>query len=489
MTDLLFVFYDVLFAVIDIVTESILPDGKVKGAEALATAIVTRFQNRIALNAQVDSVLLEGVVVPGLGSIDKLSIGDKTDAAVNALALSFTSNVDWDRLSDLRNRWSHGKALTEDEEKERLQLERQVLSLALNLEIAPFQAEGVRSVLLNKAGSVDVTLALDVLSEERSSVKAIVDSVKRGAEVPTEQGIPGTSSPLAALAALDDGIFEARLDLLHGPIGEISIKPGVEQRGAPGVSVEPGGMAFKGGRIIILPDGTLYVEASDTLIKRLVLRVRDYGVELDVRDLKVGRSTAQRIGPEIGALAQPVADFPAGKTGDWLVTLNGIQVIDVGLAIADVMALGPPASNASCKSPELLKLLDGLSGILNVTLSVTVPIPGALGGPTTVVQQVPVDLIINDGMVTIQMTGPGANFVHGALREFGVDPTIPNPLSVIFGKAYESFLCAPPTAPVIRVNGPTPPLTTWANSLNNGLKRASMRLSKARRTSCSARSI
>jgi hypothetical protein len=68
-------------------------------------------------------------------------------------------------------------------------------------------------------------------------------------------------------------------------------------------------------------------------------------------------------------------------------------------------------------------------------------------------------------MVTTQVTGPGANFVHGALRAFGIDATIPNPLSVIFGRAYESFMCTPPASSAASVNGTAPPPATWGEQL------------------------
>jgi Domain of unknown function (DUF4157) len=452
LIDLFFVFYDALLAIIDIITESIRPDGVVEGAEALATSIATRFQNRIAVTANASSALFEGLVCPGIGSIDRVMIGDETDSTVNAVALSLMSNVDWDRLSELRDRWSRGKILSDDEQTELMRLERQVLSVALDVEVGPFEATGVRTVLSGKNAEENVKVAVDVISRERSRVKAVLDSVKRGAEIPTEGGIPGTSTPLSALAALDDGIYKARLVVLSGIIGQTSIVPDVEQTGAPGATVEGGALNFEGGRLLVLPDGTLQVEVTDSVLQDLLLRARELGIQLNVHDLQVGSSTAQRIGSEFGPLAAPAEGFPAGKEGDWLVIFGGIAVNDVGLTIDDVMKLFPETGEEkTCESPEFLELLDGLSGTLTVEGQLTVPAPGALGGPSTVTP-LSFEVIVKNGV---------ARFVG-----------ISAPLRRISDFAYETFLCKPSAAPAPppMVSGPEPPPMPWKEQFQEWAK-------------------
>jgi hypothetical protein len=320
------------------------------------------------------------------------------------------------------------------------------------VEVGPFEATGVRSVFSGKNAKENVKVAVDVISRERSKVKAILDSVKRGAEIPTEGGIPGTSTPLSALAALDDGIYKARLVVLSGIIGQTSIVPDVEQTGAPGATVEGGALNFEGGRLLVLPDGTLQVEVTDGLLQDLRLRARELGIQLNVHDLQVGSSTAQRIGSEFGPLAAPAEGFPAGKEGDWLVIFGGIAVNDVGLTIDDVMRLFPETGEEkTCESPEFMELLDGLSGTLTVEGQLTVPAPGALGGPSTITP-LSFEVVVKNGV---------ARFVG-----------ISAPLRRISEFAYETFLCKPSAAPAPPpvVSGPEPPQMPWKEQFQEWAK-------------------
>ena len=115
--------------------------------EQLAAAMVTRFQQRVGLELSMSSVLLEGLVILGTAMVDRVKIGAEGTSGPGevGLAFSITSLADWDRLIELRKRWSAGELLSPEEREKLSTLERQALGFALGVTLQNVEVEGVRA--------------------------------------------------------------------------------------------------------------------------------------------------------------------------------------------------------------------------------------------------------------------------------------------------------------------------------------------------------
>jgi hypothetical protein len=195
-------------------------------------------------------------------------------------------------------------------------------------------------------------------------------------------------------------------------------------------------------------------------MRNLILEAREQGIELNFGDLQAGRATAQRIGSESGAPAEPAPPFPAGKEGDWLVTLGDIDVNDVDLVIANVMKLGGTTDQADCKSPEALKLLDAVSGTFMVTVDASVPVPDTSGNLFTV-RRFSIEVNIANGVVSLPLRSTFGSLVREGMRLTKGDTTLIQSLGEFVSTKYAEFMCTPPEAPSTTVTGPEASTITW----------------------------
>jgi hypothetical protein len=460
---------DSLLGAFQLVMESITPSAQPSPAMAdLAGAMVSRFENRFSLHASAKSVLLEGLVMPGLGSVEQIAIAPGLEGAQQAVALSLTSNVDWDRLMRLRELWERG-TIMEDELDELGVLERQAMGLALGFESGAVGVKGTRGVFADKDGVAAVRVALETLGVQRAKIQATLDPVKRGEAIPTDPQTGGMATALAQLAALDDGIYEARFQALHAVLENPSGSVGFQQLVAP--RFRGGSSLFKADSLhfAVLPDGSSCFLASGATLGSFNTRASSLGLGLDLHGLHSAEGQLRRVGGEFGALVEDAPPFPQGKEGDWLAVMRDVGVDSTRLKIDDLSKLG--GTTGECKAPSYMKLLDGVSGILIMNLDAAVPTPlGTVEG--TLFRA---EFSIDNGLVRFRVLGPIGPLNRlgeaGMRSSFGLARNeFTEPLSVLAGTGYETFMCPadPTTAPASA--------TEWyqdvLNNLTAGLTRA-----------------
>lgn len=387
LMDLVFSIYDGLFAIVDLVTERLTPGSGAVGAEQLASAIAARFEQRVNLNLQLGSALLEGLVLPDL-AVERVALGGATelDPTLRGLVVSITNPANWDRLVELRSRWAKGEVLSPEEGLELARLEREALGLALDIDVSGIEVGGVHTVYRNAAEQEALRADLEQLEAERLTLQARIDAVKAGAEVPTAGAEPATSSPLAALAAMDDGVFRARVTTLTAIVEHPAVVPGAGLT-IPGFGIAGGGLAgAESLELLLAPDGSLSLKAVDSFVQGLEIEASAFGARLRLGELEIGQTLVEHLGAQEGAEA--LEHFPQVEAGDTFLQLQDMTAAQVVLTIDDFAALaaglaklwgdsgaGVTGSGVTgCGAAEYLSLLKGISGRLGLTLSIRVPL-------------------------------------------------------------------------------------------------------------------
>ena len=400
MSDLLFSIGDGLVAIVALVQERLMLGGDVKTAEELASAIAARFEQRLSLGLTLDTVLLEGLVVPGKVAVDRVTLGRASELDAGVI-LSVTSSMDWDRLEDLRARSSAGEALSAEETEDLTRLTRESLSLAVGVDLRTIDVQGIRTVALDELGRLKLRLNLEQFEAERIGLEARIKATAEGQEIPSE---------LAALAAMDSGILQARLETLTAFVEAPTVLPGAGVT-IPGVGeVSDGSLAAARLELAVGPDGSLYLTVLDGLVQGTQFESPLLGTRLLIQDVRVGQALVQHLRTPEGTDKVPdVAGFPRPEPGDTLLRLQDLDVggvlltiDDLGMLAANIGAvIGASADGAEGPPTEdFWKLLYGVGGRMRLSVSARISL-GPDRAPLRTALSVPVE--ISDGKILAEL--------------------------------------------------------------------------------------
>lgn len=390
LLDLVYTVFDGVFTAVDLIAERFVQGRPIRGADELASALAARFEQRIDAGLTVRSVELEALVAPGFGIVESVRLGTGREGAPDGLAASLAGGADWDRLMLLRGTAGRG-ALSEEDAEELAVLERRALGMSLDLAVDSPEVRGVRPILIDASGRERLQGRLEALTAERASFHLRVDAVSGEA-----QEVPGTPGPLATLAAMDDGVFNARVTELEAVIEKPSVDVGsgfTAELGssAAAVALRAAQGAIGAGRVetSMLPGGSLRTTARDGSIHGLVLEAPSFAARLELADVAAATTEILQLRTpgDAAGLALPPA-FPALQNGDVLLRVTqaaaagaALDIHDLSVLQAGIQKLSPavPAAPGACDAGPVARALREFDGRLLVSSYVKMRSTGATG--------------------------------------------------------------------------------------------------------------